>query len=145
GVVSGVKRTVWIAQEGGKVLRDVWEIPWTLPTGPSVATATTTYTTVETGTALANDRLAFSPPENSKPASKSMQPTILDSSGLGNGMGSGGGVAAPASGPGIPRIVPVRKVDPEYPEAARAAGLQGTVFVTALIKDGRVRSVSVKR
>jgi TonB family protein len=150
GVVAGVTRTVWITQDGGKVLRDVWEIPWSLPTGPTVATATTTYTTVESGSAVADDRFVFHPPEGSAPASRSVQPTIALGSGGGIGSPTGAGIGT-ASGSGasaaradVP-VAPLRKVDPAYPEAARAAGLQGMVFVTVAIADGRVTDASVKR
>lgn len=48
---------------------------------------------------------------------------------------------APGQGPGL-----IKRVEPEYPPIARAAGMQGTVIVDAVIhKDGTVTDVKVVR
>lgn len=62
-------------------------------------------------------------------------------------LAAGGGEPLPKFGETV-RVdslpVPVKKVAPAYPEAARAAGLEGTVIVQALVgKDGRVKDMKL--
>lgn len=62
-------------------------------------------------------------------------------------LAAGGGEPLPRFGENV-RVdslpVPSKKVAPTYPEAARAAGLEGTVIVQALVgKDGRVKDMKL--
>jgi protein TonB len=47
---------------------------------------------------------------------------------------------------GVTSPVPIKKVEPRYPEVAKAAGVQGTVILEAIInKEGTVESVTLLR
>ncbi len=59
---------------------------------------------------------------------------------------SSGPLIAGAAGVSFPELIPESKIDPEYPEAARRAQLEGSVILQAVIvRDGTVEEIRVLR
>lgn len=127
---KGTVRRVWISKDAGLIIRDYWE--GALSPGmenPKLA-STTNYTAIETDVPLPDDLFVFQPP----PGSKLGEPMVP------------GGVTAMAPPP--PPPAPVRnlekRVDPEYSDEARAAGLQGSVILSLEIApDGQTKNLQL--
>ena len=110
-------RRVWIAKDSELILRDYWEGGGM---GTANRTVTTNYTDIETDVPLPDDLFVFQPP----PGSKMGAPQVL------------GGIIG-----SVPSPVQQKKVDPEYTDEARAAGLQGSVFLSIEVdSDGSVQN-----
>ena len=59
---------------------------------------------------------------------------------------SSGPLIAGAAGVSFPELIPESKIDPEYPETARRAQLEGSVILQAVIvRDGTVEEIRVLR
>jgi TonB family protein len=100
---KNVVRRVLISRDQRLILRD----EWTLEVSSGIEQHVVTYARTEWDIALADDRFVFQPP----PGSKLSQPAA----------------AAATKAPARVEPVLVGKIEPEYTEEARAAGLQGTV------------------
>ncbi|MEI9974117.1 MAG: TonB family protein [Ignavibacteriota bacterium] len=105
-----VTRTVWIAKNDDRILRDIWDFSLN-PGGaadPTKARITDEFKVIESAMTLADDRFVFTPPVGSREIS----------------------VGAPAGAQArtvTGRAAPIREIKPEYTAEARSAGLQGTV------------------
>jgi TonB family protein len=112
-------RRVWISKDSELILRDYWEGG---DGGTANRTVTTNYTDIATDIPLPDDLFVFHPPAESK---------------IGQPMVMGGIIGNIPS----PRGTLQKKVDPEYSEEARAAGLQGSVILAIEITpDGRTQN-----
>jgi len=66
--------------------------------------------------------------------------------GIPEGPPDSGPLIAGAAGVSFPELIPESKIDPEYPETARRAQLQGSVILQAVIvRDGAVEEIRVLR
>jgi TonB family protein len=124
-MATGVVRRVWISKDAELILRDYWEEPLISGTGAARQAVTTNYTATETDVELPDDLFVFHPP----PGSKLGEPVIL------------GGIIG---GPALNGRTLEKKVDPEYSDDARAAGLQGSVILIVEIEpDGHTENPQV--
>jgi TonB family protein len=77
---------------------------------------------------------------------------VLSVSAIAFGQGGQGSSASAPSAPSgrfgapAPVVVPVKKIDPAYPDKARRAGIQGDVWLDVIIlADGTVKTMSIAR
>jgi len=125
---KGAMRRVWIAKDARLIIRDYWEGDLTLGMDAKMAVMTR-YTAVDTDIPLPGDLFVFQPPPGSKPG----EPVVL-----------GGLIGAPPPPPPPPARNLEKRVDPEYSDQARAAGLQGSVILgIEIAPDGHTENLKV--
>lgn len=125
-----VTRRVWISKDRNLVLRDSWAYKISTATAATMYTNLVNYTTIEWDTPLSADLFRFDPPAGTEMA-RTFTPPALP---------AGNGTGAVAPNPSV-----LRRVEPEYTPEARAAGLQGTVWVFAEVDDhGKPSDVEVQ-
>jgi len=84
------------------------------------------------------------------PSSNGQTSSAISSNGASNNTGESNGNATTGSEPrkssGVSRPSILRKVDPDYPESARQAAVEGTVIVKIrILKNGRPGNISISR
>jgi TonB family protein len=128
---KSVVRTVWISQDRDLVLRDRWDSELDDLTQ---VVETINYNIIECDVPLADDLFVFHPPPGA---------SLASTSGVGGGIGSS---PAAETRPAATSSEPVltRKVEAEYSPQARAAKLQGTVYLYLEVDpDGKPENVQV--